>query len=179
MIRYLLFTLFLCNGTLVSAQTENYPLPPSGIEWGWQAEVLFALNDAKLRAEDKPTLNQIAQTMRRYTDISLLITGHTDNTGNLDLNRRLSIQRVNAVMNYLNKQGIELQRITTQATGEQRPVANNACPEDRIRNRRADLAFFPSGYAAPVSAPIASDTQPETGECEEAREDAAQIQQQR
>jgi hypothetical protein len=151
---------------------DDYPAPPSGVEWGWQAEVLFKINSAKLRTEDRPTLNQLADIMLSNPEVSLLITGRADKTGNLTLNQKLSHQRVNAVRSYLIKKGIASTRITMQSLGEQRPVANDACPADRARNRRADLAFFPTGSAPPVSRPVHADESPEPGECEEAEEDA-------
>lgn len=151
---------------------DDYPAPPRGVEWGWQAEVLFKMNSAKLRADDLPTLNQLANILSDYPEVSLLITGHADKTGNLALNQKLSSQRVNAVRSYLMKKGIPSSRITMQSLGEQRPVANDACPEDRARNRRADLAFFPTGSPPPASRPVHSDERPEPGECEEAQEDA-------
>ncbi len=151
---------------------DDYPAPPRGIEWGWQAEVLFKINSAKLRSDDLPTLSQLANTLLDNPEVSLLITGHADKTGNMALNQKLSSQRVNAVRSYLIKKGIPSSRITMQSLGEQRPVANDACPEDRIRNRRADLAFFPTGSPPPVSRPVHGDERPEPGECEEAEEDA-------
>lgn len=151
---------------------DDYPEPPQGIEWGWQAEVLFKMNSAKLRPADLPTLNRLARTLLDYPEVSLLITGHADKTGNVTLNQKLSSQRVNAVRSYLVKKGIPSSHITMQSLGEQRPVANDACPEDRARNRRADLAFFPTGSPPPVSRPVHGDERPEPGECEEAEEDA-------
>lgn len=151
---------------------DDYEEPPRGIAWGWQAEVLFKINSAKVRTEDRATLDNIAEVLLTHTDISLLITGHADKTGNLTLNQKLSHQRVNAVRSYLMKKGIASTRITMQSLGEQRPVANDACPEDRARNRRADLAFFPTGSPPPVSRPVHADESTEPGECEEAKEDA-------
>jgi outer membrane protein OmpA-like peptidoglycan-associated protein len=151
---------------------DDYEAPPSGIEWGWQAQVFFKINSAKLRTEDKPTLNRLATTLLAHPEISLLITGHADKTGNLALNQKLSGQRVNAVRSYLLKKGVASTQVTMQSLGEQRPVANDACPADRERNRRADLAFFPTGSPPPASRPVHADESTEPGECEEAEEDA-------
>lgn len=170
----ILLSLFALMWTTVvlALPQDDYPAPPSGIEWGWQAEVLFKINSAKLRSDDLPTLNQLANTLSLHPEVSLLITGHADKTGNMALNQKLSSQRVNAVRSYLIKKRIPSSRITMQSLGEQRPVANDACPGDRVRNRRADLAFFPTGSPPPVSRPVHGDDRPEPGECEEAEEDA-------
>lgn len=149
----------------------NYPPPPAGVNWGWQGEVLFKVNSAQLRAEEKPILNRLANQLLNYPALSILITGHADNTGNLALNQRLSVQRVNAIVQYFTSKGVDRSRITTQGTGEQRPVASNACPEDRVRNRRADLAFYPTGTTPPYSTLVEGDSRPEPGECEEEKAD--------
>lgn len=160
--------------TAMSAQNDpaqNYPPPPAGIHWGWQGNILFKIDSAKLQDEYKLLLNQIVELLYQNPTVNVLITGRTDNTGNIEHNQRLSVQRINAVLSYLVDKGIPAQRIVTQATGEQRPAASNACPEDRSRNRRADIAFFPSGYEPQFARLIGGESQPEAGECEQARED--------
>jgi outer membrane protein OmpA-like peptidoglycan-associated protein len=123
--------------------------PPPGIAWGWQAEVFFALNSAELQARDLPLLQQIAADLVRYPELSLLLTGHTDNTGDLGYNAALSARRSGAVATYLVKQGVDPDRILKRAVGEQRPVASDRCDRDRQRNRRVDLAFYPTGEDPP------------------------------
>lgn len=181
MLRKLLIVLFLSTGLLGSeafavSQAEEYPPAPPGIRWGWQGHVLFDIDSARLHAEAKALLKQSAELLRQNPSVNILITGHTDNTGNIEYNQQLSIKRVTAVSNYLFKRGIHYSRIITHATGEQRPVSSNACPEDRSRNRRADLAFFPNGYQPQYAQPIVNETQPQAGECEQAREESARMQ---
>jgi len=155
-------------GSLQAGEMDNYPPAPSGLYWGWQGEVLFNYNSAKLLSEYRPLLSRIADTLKHYPKVSVLITGRADNTGNLEHNRRLSLQRINTVMTFLTKQGVEPYRIHTQNLGEERPVSINACKTDRPRNRRTDIAFFPSGSPPPLTQPRPTqDTQPLPGECEE------------
>jgi hypothetical protein len=146
---------------------SKYPPPPPGIQWGWQGEVLFKFDSAAIRAADKPFLNDIATTLKNEPDVSVLITGHTDNTGDLSYNRQLSNKRVKALINYFVSKKIGKNRIASQSTGEQRPVSSDACSEDRERNRRADIAFFPTGETPPLSEPVHGESKPEAGECEE------------
>lgn len=149
------------------AAEADYPPPPVGIHWGWQTQILFDLNSAKLHEEYKSGLTKIAAILKRHPEVSLLITGRADNTGDLAYNRRLSQKRIQGIMTYLTQKGVAPQRIHTQALGEQRPISSNACFEDRQRNRRADLAFFPTGTSPPVSSTVEGDTQPIPGECEQ------------
>jgi hypothetical protein len=171
-IQYLLLlacTIGWTNTIFADSPEDEYPPAPVGIVWGWQGEVLFDFDKAVIRKGDKVTLDQIATTLQQYSEVNLLVTGHTDNSGNLEYNRKLSARRGDAIVNYLVKKGIVKHRIIVQATGEERPVTNNACPEDRERNRRADLAFFPNGYEYSIKTPesMRDESQPQAGECEE------------
>lgn len=153
------------------AEQEVYPLPPQGVQWGWQGEVLFKINSAKIQSQFKPFLNSMATLLVKYpAKINLLITGRTDNTGDLEYNRKLSLRRIDAISSYLTKQGVLPRQIETQAVGEQRPVSNNACTEDRERNRRTDLAFFPVGVVPPKIETVHGETQPQLGECEKLKQ---------
>ena len=169
MIMYnILFLLTIWSVSLVAGEMDNYPTPPPGVHWGWQGEVLFDYDSAKLLNEYKSVLLQLANTLKRFPDISVLITGRADNTGNVEHNRQLSLKRIRTISSFLTKQGIEANRIHSQNLGEQRPISINACSNDRPRNRRTDLAFFPTGSPPPLThAPSISDTQPMPGECEE------------
>lgn len=117
---------------------------------GWQGNVQFDLGSNRLHRDDAALLDDIYRAMQADPSVSLLITGHTDNIGNIQYNRRLSEKRSNAVAAYLIDRGIDPQRIHTRYVGEERPVASNRTPEDRERNRRADLAFFPTGSEPPA-----------------------------
>ncbi len=79
--------------------------------------------------------------VRRYLEadktISLvLLAGHTDNQGKQGYNLQLSRKRALEVKKYLMASGISAKRIHLRAYGEGRPIASNANPEGRARNRR-------------------------------------------
>ncbi|OUD13335.1 OmpA family protein [Thioflexithrix psekupsensis] len=153
----------------VTNPTQVYPNPPQGLRWGWQDAVLFPFNKAHLEKRFHPTLQGLVDTLQRYPDINILITGHADNTGDAAYNRRLSERRMKTVSDFLQRKGIPSHRIVTRAFGEQRPTGSNACPEDRQRNRRVDLAFFPAGYSPDLSNAVTGESLPIAGTCEEQR----------
>jgi len=156
----------------LSQEMENYPPPPPGVQWGWQGEVLFEHNGAKLISQYTSVLQRLAEIMRQYPSVSLLITGRADNTGNLNHNRNLSLKRIEAVKKFLLKQAqVETSRIQVQNLGEQRPVSVDACNTDRPRNRRVDLAFYPTSSPPPFTKIVQGDTQPLPGECEEIQQE--------
>lgn len=151
----------------VAADTLNPLTPaPEGLQWGWQTAVQFKLNSSHLNKPEKIVLKQIAQQLVLHKDIIVLLTGHTDNTGDVEYNRQLSLKRVHAVKQYLVKQGVFVARIQQQAVGENSPVASNRCKNDRQRNRRVDIAFYPVNTPLPsITINMGYDTQPHAGEC--------------
>jgi outer membrane protein OmpA-like peptidoglycan-associated protein len=69
------------------------------------------------------------------------LSGHTDNVGKPESNLTLSKNRTLAVKNYLVKKGVEIERIRTEWYGQTKPVADNASPEGRQRNRRVEMSI--------------------------------------
>ena len=74
-----------------------------------------------------------------YPTLRLRIRGHTDNTGRLETNTRLSQARAEAVKDYLVKKGIAADRLTAEGVGPNEPVADNAKPAGRAANRRIEF----------------------------------------
>src|SRR5690606_3335252 len=99
--------------------------------------IRFAFNSATILPESEPTLGELAALLRRHQEvITLSIEGHTDSTGDERFNIRLSERRAAAVLAWLVREGIEPARLTSAGHGPTRPVADNATPEGRERNRR-------------------------------------------
>jgi len=72
---------------------------------------------------------------------SLVVTGHTDDQGEEELNYRLGIRRGNSVRYYLQTStGIKSQ-IDVTSKGELAPVATNETPEGRRKNRRVQITI--------------------------------------
>ena len=70
------------------------------------------------------------------------ITGYTDSTGSAALNNSLSLQRANAVANYLRLQGVSADRIVTEGAGSRNPIASNSTAAGREQNRRVEIVLL-------------------------------------
>jgi len=77
--------------------------------------------------------------MHENPNTSLIISGHTDNTGTLKINQKLSLQRAMVVSNYLIKKGIDKKRINQKGFADTRPIADNKTLKGRAQNRRVDI----------------------------------------
>jgi outer membrane protein OmpA-like peptidoglycan-associated protein len=75
--------------------------------------------------------------------LNLQIQGHTDQRGNEDYNMKLSERRAKAVMDYLIKRGVEVDRMDSEWMGKTKPVHDCGavpCTEAMHQlNRRTEL----------------------------------------
>ena len=55
------------------------------------------------------------------------------------LNERISAQRADAVASFLQSNGIDVSRITTEGKSFNEPIADNATAEGRAQNRRVEI----------------------------------------
>ncbi|MBS0877295.1 MULTISPECIES: OmpA family protein [unclassified Tatumella] len=77
-----------------------------------------------------------AQSTPRY----YLVVGHTDSTGNPEVNKQLSEQRAKSVGSLLRGAGIPASHIYYQGAGASRPIGSNQTPEGRAKNRRVEIS---------------------------------------
>ena len=90
--------------------------------------------------ESKPALDEIANLLKSRPDLKLFVVGHTDLTGNLQRNVRLSQGRAESVVNALVEDyGIARERLEPHGVGPLSPVAENTSEPGRARNRRVEL----------------------------------------
>lgn len=82
----------------------------------------FALGSTRLPPRTVALLDNTAEAMRRATDISILISGHTDATGNAVGNAVLSLSRAETAAQHLLLQGIEPSRVVVAGMGSLQPL---------------------------------------------------------
>jgi outer membrane protein OmpA-like peptidoglycan-associated protein len=87
-------------------------------------------------------VDSLVVLMQNNANLTLIITGHTDNTGTLKINEKLSLQRAMVVSNYLIKKGIDKKRISQKGFADTRPIADNKTLKGRAQNRRVDIEVF-------------------------------------
>jgi outer membrane protein OmpA-like peptidoglycan-associated protein len=114
--------------------------------------VLFASGKYELLPAAQAKLTQVAQALvAGDPDAIYVVEGHTDSQGKTETNYTLSVNRANAVRDYLVQHEIAADRITAVGYGEERPVADNGTPEGRANNRRVEIVIKPgeSGGLSP------------------------------
>lgn len=101
--------------------------------------VLFEPGQAVIRADSFGLLDRISYTVRACGSARVEIAGHTDSDGSDETNQALSETRAKAVADYLAAAGVDVARLETVGFGESQPVADNATPEGKAKNRRIEL----------------------------------------
>jgi len=81
----------------------------------------------------------------------IVVSGHTDNTGNPQLNQTLSLRRAEAVRDWMRDTGdVPESCFAVQGYGESRPIATNDTPDGRALNRRVEISLVPQANACQI-----------------------------
>ena len=102
--------------------------------------IYFDSGKATLKPESKPALDEIARLLQTRASLKLLVVGHTDSTGSMDLNMKLSADRAASVVTALaGTYKIAANRLSAHGVGPLAPVATNRTEDGKAKNRRVDL----------------------------------------
>lgn len=113
---------------------------------------------ASIQPRSYSLLDAVAELLHARSDIlRVRITGHTDNVGRAQLNRKLSAERARSVATYLIDKGIDPARLETEGAGPDHPIDDNSTPEGRANNRRVEFQIVETqdgtvqpGHAIPL-----------------------------
>ncbi len=112
-----------------------------GIVVEFANDVLFGFDSYALSASAKETLGKLVKVLNMYPDTDISIAGHTDSKGAASYNQVLSLQRADAVGNYLNEQNIPDNRIVTLGYGAKNAKYSNATASGQAMNRRVEFVI--------------------------------------
>ena len=105
--------------------------------------IFFQTGSSTLLPASIPELDYLKNYLIAHRHMEIEIRGHTDNTGTPAINIQLSIDRANAVRQYLIEQGISPGRLTAEGFGATEPIDSNDSPEGRQKNRRTEFVIKP------------------------------------
>ncbi len=112
--------------------------------------VLFDSGEAELKSDGAAVLRKVAEILAQHPNLRIHVIGHTDNVpiragarSRFASNWELSTARATAAVRFLcETAGVDPQRLGALGYGEFRPVADNATPEGRARNRRIEITIL-------------------------------------
>jgi len=103
------------------------------------ADAYFDTGKALLKPDAAAKLSDLVDKTKAVNLEVIIAVGHTDSTGNVALNQKLSIARAEAVKKFLTGKGVETNRVYTEGKGSAQPVADNKTNEGRAKNRRVEV----------------------------------------
>jgi len=102
--------------------------------------IYFDTNKSEIKPESGQAIAEIVKLLKGDPGLKVFVVGHTDGTGGIDSNLKLSQDRAQAVIQALVAgHGIEAARLRPFGNGPFAPVATNATDEGRAKNRRVEL----------------------------------------
>ena len=104
--------------------------------------VLFASGKYALLNTAMTKLDQVAEALKQQeAGKRMVVEGHTDNQGSDTTNQPLSLNRANAVRNYLVSRGVPAEKITAVGMGSSVAITDNKTAENRANNRRVEIVI--------------------------------------
>lgn len=107
------------------------------------SEVSFDFDSARIKPAFHPTLDKVADVLRKYDRTVVHVVGHTDSIGPDAYNQQLSERRAESVASYLESNGVSTGRVRAEGRGEHEPRDTNATAAGRQLNRRVEIYLKP------------------------------------
>ncbi|MDI9766266.1 OmpA family protein [Pantoea dispersa] len=144
---------------LIEAAVSDWAPPPPVIKKIIQGPKTLRLDSISLFDSGKSTLKAGSTKMLVNSLVGIkskpgwliVVSGHTDNTGNPQLNQTLSLKRAEAVRDWMRDTGdVPESCFAVQGYGESRPIATNDTPDGRALNRRVEISLVPQADACQI-----------------------------
>ncbi len=112
------------------------------------------------RPADVDTLTKIAEVLKQFPTIMVVIDGHTDSDASIGYNDTLGMRRANSVKEFFRSRGVNVDAMTflLRSYGECKPVAGNNTAAGRQENRRAEVYSFRSESELAAVSAVCPDT---------------------
>lgn len=108
-------------------------------------DIHFDYDKYDIRQSDIQTLKKVAEALRQYPKLRLIIEGHCDERGTNEYNFALGQKRANAAKQFLVTLGIVSSRIEIISYGEEKPLCTEHSEDCWQKNRRAHFVFIEEG----------------------------------
>ena len=137
------------SGATKGTGTEITEQPDGSLKLNIPSSVTFDTSSYAIKPTFAPVLDQLAQTLQQNPEVVAAVVGHTDNTGSLQYNQTLSVNRAQSVTGYLAQHGVAPQRLSATGMGPNQPIADNNTEAGRAANRRVEIYLRATAQHAP------------------------------
>jgi outer membrane protein OmpA-like peptidoglycan-associated protein len=133
-------------------EVPNEEKPFSGAKFNWLTRnnnieeledkaLMYFPNNSTKKINNRNISDYLKNVVQQIkgTDKKVYLSGHTDNVGDSEKNKKLSLKRANSVKSELLVLGLDENQIIVIGYGEEQPIADNSTPKGRQKNRRVEL----------------------------------------
>lgn len=103
--------------------------------------IFFETGKSTLLPASFSSLGNLADWLKKNPSAEIQISGHTDNKGNEEENKKLSFDRAKSVKDYLASKNA-MNKIEINGMGSSKPVASNDSEDGRSKNRRVEFTII-------------------------------------
>ncbi len=103
--------------------------------------VYFDFNKYTIRKDQLLSANQIAQELKNNSQLKVEIQGNTDDRGSVEYNLALGNKRAASLRDFLVKQGVSVNNLSTVSYGKEHPAVVGEGEEVWAKNRRDDVVI--------------------------------------
>lgn len=121
----------LGTGVVVTRTADNQ------LKLNLPADIGFDAGRSDLKPAIRPVLDELARGLDG--DVRITVVGHTDSSAPAESNDQLSLDRAEAVREYLVHHGVQRGRLLVEGRGARQPVVSNATEAGRAANRRMEI----------------------------------------
>jgi OOP family OmpA-OmpF porin len=138
----MLLSLTACTSAPINSNTvsiqKQYPNEVKSLKSG--LSIYFQPKSTQVDPQYRPALSVAAQLLQTNKNFVLNIEGHTDSSGSLAANNKVSLTRANIVKDYLvSEYNVNPNQLLTVGLGPTKPIADNKTAEGKAKNRRVTV----------------------------------------
>jgi outer membrane protein OmpA-like peptidoglycan-associated protein len=138
------------------AATKAKPKPK---EIAPAVQIYFDFNKAAIKKAEEEKLSKLLEDLKSKKEYKLVLTGHTDSTGNDDYNLELSQKRVDEVYDWMIEKGVDATIIERSYFGRAKPREKTELDEEKkSKNRRVEITIIEKEKPLPPPPPPVKDT---------------------
>ncbi len=105
--------------------------------------VAFEQGSTALSPASADAVERAAAALDAAPELRIVVVGHTDASGSLDVNRRVSRARADSVRRALVEAGVSAERLAAEGVGYLAPRAPHGSEDGPALNRRVELVALP------------------------------------
>lgn len=161
---WLLFGIYLFQVLFLGLSAQNIEIPNEPRELTPAVNIFFMVNSSEIASKEEKKLKGLIKKLKSIGEYRLILTGHTDSTGNDDYNLELSKDRVDNVFEILVD--LELNPdfiLPPRYFGRSKPRVNETSEEKASRNRRVEISIIEK----PKPKPTPKSAEPTGPSCDE------------